>query len=73
MIDVNMTVVTSLMQYYDDLPARDDCPDNLRSACRKTMPKFDRRLRQILDEFAMQKFRVDALLRIVKDRKTLVS
>lgn len=72
-IEVNSKVLRSLKSYLQSIGTTWNSPQALQAAFCRLMPVFEARLDSIFGDFEMQRSRLEALFRIVIDRKMLVS
>lgn len=72
-VKINISTLRSLTQYFAGLVKRSDCPDMLRAICNEELPRFARRVDDMIEEGEMHMLRLEALLQIVLNRKALVS
>jgi hypothetical protein len=70
---LNINVVTQLKDYYRSLILSDELPQDIRDNCRQDMTRFERRIDGVVGDFNLQIIRAEGLLRLLADRKALVS
>ena len=70
---LNINVVTQLKDYYHSLMLSDEMPQGIRDNCRQDMARFERRVDGVIGDFNLQIIRAEGLLRLLADRKALVS
>lgn len=70
-LEGNMHVLTSLRSYYQELQSDQDFP--LRTSCAPDIKTFVTQVNDAIYETQMQVSRAKLLLRIISDRKSLVS
>ncbi|KAG8532873.1 uncharacterized protein KY384_002751 [Bacidia gigantensis] len=72
-LNLNVNVMSQLKKYYESVFESHEMLDQLRTKCKEDVSKFDRELERIVNSLYLQILRVEALQRLLKDRKTLVS
>ena len=68
----NSNVLTELREYYGSFMQSNDCPQNIKQHCHDGFGRFESRIASIRHDLQMQQSRVETLLRLLADRKTLV-
>ncbi|MCJ1460308.1 hypothetical protein MMC28_010687 [Mycoblastus sanguinarius] len=68
----NITVLTELKQYYRTIAAFQGWPSELTSHCKGDVLRFEQHLTSIENDLQMQHSRIETLLRLIADRKSLV-
>lgn len=72
-LKTNVTVLTDLKQYYQTIALLESWPSELASRCREDTLHFEQRVSTVVNDMNMQHSRTETLLRIISDRKSLVS
>ena len=72
-LKTNISVLVDLKTYYRTTAAFDDWPNDLPSKCEGDVLRFEQRLASIEKDMQMQQSRLKTLLRLIADRKSLVS
>ncbi|KAL8717894.1 MAG: hypothetical protein Q9225_004919 [Loekoesia sp. 1 TL-2023] len=72
-MDLNHQVVSQLGEYYQYIIENQDLPHNIRTECLGRVKDFLHRLNGVKCNLRLQMSRVEALLRLLADRKSLVS
>lgn len=62
-----------LRALYCSLAQAEDCPKEISTECKDQLARFQDELVSIQHDVQMQRTRVEALLRLLSDRRTLVS
>jgi len=70
-LKVNANVLMVLKQHYRTFFDSDDCPDALKTNCKLDVSRFERRVESVVNDLHMQQSRLETLLRLLADRKTL--
>jgi hypothetical protein len=68
----NINVLAQLRQYYRSLPRRKGFPPNLVDSCKSAIDGFEFTLEGLESDMKSQILRLETLLRLLEDRKTLV-
>ena len=71
-LSLNDRVLTQIVEHYTSVMKSGDCPNDIRTECSTCFGRFKGRLSDILIEVQIQKARLETLLRLLADRKTLV-
>ena len=71
-VQANTRVFCQLRGEYENLLDSDSCPDYILKECRSAVKEFTRSIDGICSEFMMIENRLQSLLRLVQERKTLV-
>lgn len=71
-IRLNCGIIRQLKQYYDTIFTMGRFPQQVAQLCKDDMEQFALRVNGILDELQMQVVRLETLIQLLKDRKTLV-
>jgi hypothetical protein len=71
-LKTNTTVLTELRDYYNSAMQSEDWPQDLRQHCNGNFARFGSRVGSVQHDLQMQLSRLEALLRLLADRKTLV-
>jgi len=72
-LKLNTQVLKSLIQNYESLLQLEDFPILLKESCQREVAQFARRVSNIVNDLQIQKSRVETLIRLLSDRKALVS
>lgn len=68
----NSNVLTEMRGYYGSFMHSNDCPLDIQQHCQDGYARFESRIASILHDLQMQQSRVESLLRLLADRKSLV-
>ena len=68
----NIIVLTQLRQYYRSISRRKDFPRDLAKSCKDAIDEFELRMDGVENDLQTQILRLETLLRLLEDRKTLV-
>lgn len=71
-LNQNIIVLAQLRQYYRTLSKRKDFPKDLAKSCKDAIDDFEFRIDGIENDMQMQILRLETLVRLLEDRKTLV-
>lgn len=71
-LKTNMNVLTELTEHYSSVMQSEGCPQEIKQHCRGLFAHFESRVVSTQHDLRMQQSRVETLLRILADRKTLV-
>lgn len=71
-LKTNGSVLTELSEYYCSVMRSEDCPPELQEHSKDRFARFDSRIGSIQYDLRMEQARVEILLRLLADRKTLV-
>ncbi|KAG6989005.1 hypothetical protein G7Y79_00066g095230 [Physcia stellaris] len=71
-IKMNISVIGQLKQYYDTIIKSRHFPQGIRELCQGDLEQFELRTNGILNDMQMRILRLETLLRLLGDRKTLV-
>lgn len=71
-ITLNEKVIKALVKHYDSVMESSHFPDVIRQECSSEYRRFSERILDICTDVQSQKARVETLLRLLADRKTLV-
>lgn len=71
-LNQNITILTQLREYYRSLSKRKDFPKDLADNCKDTIDDFELRVDGLEHDMQMQISRLETLLRLLEDRKTLL-
>jgi hypothetical protein len=69
----NIEVLNGLRHHYQSLVQSEHCPDELIRNCKPDLERFEKRITGVISDLEMQKSRTNTLLRLLADRKSLVS
>ena len=72
-LKLNLNICEQISEFYRSLFDNHDLPDVVEENCREDLLRFERRTKNIKSQTNAHVFRVEALLRLIADRKTLVS
>jgi hypothetical protein len=71
-LKTNANVLAELRDYYSSMMKSEDCPQDLRQQCKGSFARFESRVGSVQHDLLMQQSRLETLLRLLGDRKTLV-
>jgi hypothetical protein len=71
-LDSNTHVLTEMNGYYDSVVKLDEWPEELSDACKPDVARFSKRIVSTIKELRMHHARAKTMLRLLKERKTLV-
>lgn len=71
-LDSNTHVLTEMNGYYDSVVKLDEWPEELADACKLDVARFSKRIVSTTKELHMHHARAETMLRLLKERKTLV-
>ena len=72
-LELNLNVISQLRQYYQSVIRYPKFPELISQQCREDIIRFERRIDSIENDTRLQILRVEGLLRLLTDRKMLVS
>lgn len=72
-LDSNINTLSKVKQYYRETFTFDEFPITVKSACARDLTKFEKAVGNIISDLQMQESRTKMLLRLLTDRKSLVS
>jgi hypothetical protein len=72
-LDANTHVLTELSKYYQSIVSPGNLPDELLSTSKPANARFERRIASVCNDLQMQHSRAKTLLKLLADRKSLVS
>ena len=72
-LSLNINVLTALRRSYENVLQSSDFPKTLRKGCRTQIANFFTVINNTINDLDVQKSRVETLIRLLGDRKTLVS
>ncbi|KAL8769015.1 MAG: hypothetical protein Q9209_004932 [Squamulea sp. 1 TL-2023] len=72
-LELNMSICRQLEEFYHSLFENRELPPEILDGCQKSMLRFERKIKGVMSHMDSQILRVKALLRLIADRKTLVS
>ena len=72
-LKLNISIIRQLKQYYDTTIKSKHFPQEVVQLCQDDLEQFELRVNGILNDLQMQILRLETLLRLLGDRKTLVS
>jgi len=71
-LKLNAQILQQLLEYYQNLRTRRDMPAQLVSDTEDDMLEFNTKISSTLTDFKMQQSRVELLVKLLEDRKTLL-
>lgn len=71
-LKTNRNVMTELRECYSSVMQSEDCPQDIKQHCKDRFARFESRIASTQHDLRMQHSRVETLLRLLADRKTLV-
>ncbi len=72
-LESNMNVLADLKVHYQSIMRSEHFSEELRQECTRDMIRFENRISSITKDLKMQQSRTQTLLRLLADRKNLVS
>lgn len=72
-LKLNISIIRQLKQYYDTTIKSKYFPQEVVQLCQDDLEQFGLRINEVLNDLQMQTLRLETLLRLLRDRKTLVS
>jgi hypothetical protein len=72
-LESNINILSEVKQYYESIIGSEDFPKTIKLACARDITKFTRTTDGIINDLRMQSSRTKMLLRLLTDRKSLVS
>ena len=72
-LKMNISIICQLKQYYDTIIKSKHFPQEVVQLCQDDLEQFELRVNGVLNDMQMQVLRLETLLRLLGDRKTLVS
>jgi hypothetical protein len=72
-LDSNIKVLSELKDHYQHVAQSEHCPEALIQDCKPDLERFEKRIISVINDLEMQQSRATTLLRLLADRKTLVS
>ena len=70
---MNKKILTELKEYYYSILGSQHRPEYLKTDCEGDISSFEDRVASVINDLQMQESRLEALLRLLADRKALVS
>ena len=70
---LNLNVISQIRRYYQSVITSQDFPESLGQKCTGEMARFGRRIEDVEGDMQLQILRVEALIQLLAQRKTLVS
>ena len=70
---MNANILLELNEYYQSLSSSEDFPGDLRKNCKGDVTRFQRHVAGVISDLRMQQSRIEMLLQLAADRKSLVS
>lgn len=71
-LKTNRNVLAELNEYYCSVIRSKDCPQEIKQHCEDRFVRFETRIASVQHDLRMEQSRVETLLRLLADRKTLV-
>ncbi|KAF7512558.1 hypothetical protein GJ744_000819 [Endocarpon pusillum] len=71
-LKTNVNVMIELKEHYAWVMKSDGCPQNLKEKCRDRFARFESRVASLQHDLQMERSRIETLLRLLADRKTLL-
>jgi hypothetical protein len=71
-LKTNINVLAELRDYYKSVIQSEDCPKDLEQQCSGHFSQFESHVGSVQHDLRMQQSRLETLLRLLADRKTLV-
>ncbi|KAL8875597.1 MAG: hypothetical protein Q9198_006066 [Flavoplaca austrocitrina] len=72
-LKLNMSICKQIAGFYRSLFENRELPQTILDTCPESMLRFERRVKGVMSHMEIQILRVDGLLRLIADRKTLVN
>ena len=72
-LKLNVNICEQILQFYKSLFYNKELPETVIHNCRESMLRFERRINSVKSHMNTQILRVEGLLRLIADRKSLVS
>jgi hypothetical protein len=72
-LESNINILSELQQHYADIVASDHWPQDLEDSCSRNIIKFQKKTGGVIGDLRMQLSRTRMLLRLLTERKSLVS
>lgn len=72
-LKLNMSICKQITEFYRSLFENKELPQIILDECHESMLRFERRVKGVISHMDSQILRVEGLLRLIADRKTLVS
>ncbi|KAI9780709.1 MAG: hypothetical protein M1816_002758 [Peltula sp. TS41687] len=71
-LEMNANVLSEMQQEYRAIAESEDWPDELRLGCKGDTSRFKRRVSNVINDLKMQRSRLETLLRLLGQRKSLL-
>lgn len=71
-LKTNRNVMSELKEYYSSVMQSEGCPQDIKEHCKDRFAHFESRIASAQHDLQMQQSRVETLLRLLADRKSLV-
>jgi hypothetical protein len=71
-LKMNVNILSELRQYYRSMAKLKEFPNGLKHDCKTNISHFESRVSSVISDLKIQQSRLEALLRLLGDRKTLV-
>ena len=71
-LKLNMSICKQIADFYRSLFDNEELPRTVLDECQESMLRFERRVKGVMSHMESQILRVEGLLRLIADRKTLV-
>lgn len=72
-LKLNMSICKQIADFYRSLFDNEELPRTVLDECQESMLRFERRVKGVMSHMESQILRVEGLLRLIADRKTLVN
>lgn len=72
-LEANIRIVTTIREHYKSMIESEDCPEELKTGCKTEIAHFRKRINNIIGDLEIQHSSTQTLLRILDNRKSLVS
>ena len=72
-LKLNMNICKEISDFYRSLFRNKELPDTILDTCQESLIRFERRVQGVTSHMGSQVLRVEGLLRLIADRKTLVN
>lgn len=71
-IKLNTDILTSVFPYYETLLGSAEFPNTVKNECKSDISEFFQRVKSIIRELEMERSRIETLMRVLEDGKSLV-
>lgn len=72
-LEANINILTEMREHYQSILTSRDCPDKIRTESNAEFAQFEKRITTIITNLQRQSSRTKMLLKLLSDRKGLVS